>query len=121
MAEGGTQTYTVALTAQPGDTVTVELTSGDPGAMEVSPELLTFTTASWNSPQTVTVTGIDDADRLQEIVEVEHVASGGGYDNVAMTMTAVVEDDDAVDLSFSREFVRGRGRHGDLHGGVRWR
>ncbi|NNJ10415.1 hypothetical protein EKD04_008760 [Chloroflexales bacterium ZM16-3] len=53
-------TFTVALLNQPTDTVTVPLVSLDLTEGTVSPASLTFTTANWSLPQTVTVTGVDD-------------------------------------------------------------
>ena len=105
VAEGRTKTYTVGLAMQPSDTVTVAVTSDDTGAVEVSPASLTFTTANWNSRQTVTVAGVDDDDALDEITGVMHVASGGGYDDVSRTLQVTVADDDEVDLSFSTQQV----------------
>jgi len=40
--------------------VTVGLSSSDASEGTVSPASLTFTAANWNTPQTVTVTGVDD-------------------------------------------------------------
>lgn len=58
---GGTATFTVALHTQPTDTVTIAVSSGNILEGTVSPELLTFTPTDWNIPQTITVTGQDDA------------------------------------------------------------
>ncbi len=55
-----TDTYTVALDAEPTASVTIEVTSGEPGTARVSPATLTLTSTNWNSGQTVTVTGVDD-------------------------------------------------------------
>ena len=57
---GGTATFTVVLTAQPTADVTIALSSSDTTEGTVSPASLTFTGANWNTPQTVTVTGVDD-------------------------------------------------------------
>ena len=57
---GGTATFTVVLTSQPGANVSIDLSSSDTTEGTVSPAILTFTTANWNSAQTVTVTGVDD-------------------------------------------------------------
>ena len=57
---GTTDTFTVALTAQPEGEVTITITGGDPWEAIVAPTILKFTTADWNQPQTVTVTGVDD-------------------------------------------------------------
>ncbi len=60
-SETGTSlTFTVVLTSQPTGDVTISLASSNPAEGAVSPASLTFTAASWNTPQTVTVTGVDD-------------------------------------------------------------
>ena len=58
---GGTATFTVVLTSRPVADVTIGLSSSDTTEGTVSPSSLTFTSANWNIPQTVTVTGVDDA------------------------------------------------------------
>ena len=61
---GGTATFTVVLTSQPVDSVTINLTSSDTMEGIVSPVgglVLTFFQATALTPQTVTVTGINDA------------------------------------------------------------
>ncbi|OGR09514.1 MAG: hypothetical protein A2341_01765 [Deltaproteobacteria bacterium RIFOXYB12_FULL_58_9] len=57
---GGTATFTVKLTSQPTDNVSIPVTSGD--TTEGTPNVagLTFTTGNWNTAQTVTITGVDD-------------------------------------------------------------
>ena len=51
----------MVLNAQPTANVTIGLSSSDTTEGTVSPASLTFTTANWNTAQTVTVTGVDDA------------------------------------------------------------
>ncbi|MBM4091142.1 MAG: hypothetical protein FJ276_17225, partial [Planctomycetes bacterium] len=58
---GGTATFTVALDTKPAADVTIALSSSDTTEGTVAPASLTFTSADWNQPQTVTVTGQDDA------------------------------------------------------------
>src|SRR5262249_13340818 len=58
---GGTATFTVVLTAQPSADVTFGLSSSDIAEGTVSAASLTFTSANWNTAQTVTVTGADDS------------------------------------------------------------
>jgi len=58
---GGTATFTVVLNVQPTANVTIGVSSSDTTEGTVSPASLTFTTDNWNVPQTVTVTGVDDA------------------------------------------------------------
>lgn len=57
---GGTATFKVFLNRAPSDDVTIGLSSGTPAEATVAPASLTFTPADWNTPQTVTVTGVDD-------------------------------------------------------------
>jgi hypothetical protein len=57
---GGQAIFTVVLQSQPSGTVTVALASSDVSEGTVSPDALVFTPANWNTPQTVTVTGVDD-------------------------------------------------------------
>ena len=54
-------TFTVVLNSEPTNDVYVGLSSNDTTEGTVSPASLTFTNANWNAPQTVTVTGVDDA------------------------------------------------------------
>ena len=61
-SEGGdTATFTVALNVKPSADVTVAVASSLPSEGTISPPSLTFTQANWNAPQTVTVTGANDA------------------------------------------------------------
>ena len=58
---GGVATFSVALSHQPNATVSVAMTSSNTNEGVVSPPTLTFTASNWNIPQTVTMTGVDDA------------------------------------------------------------
>lgn len=64
--EGGTggsniDTYTAVLTTPPNGDVVVRVSSASTGnGQTVSPAVLTFTPANWNTPQTVTVTVAND-------------------------------------------------------------
>ena len=57
---GGEATFTVALTTRPSAAVTVAVSSRDTSEGTVAPSSLTFSRTSWNTAQTVTVTGKDD-------------------------------------------------------------
>ena len=57
---GGSDTFTIVLDSQPTADVTIGLSSSDTTEGTVSPSSVTFTSADWDSPQTVTVTGVDD-------------------------------------------------------------
>jgi hypothetical protein len=69
VTEGGaTATYAVVLNSQPTADVTIAVATDR--QTTVSPTSLTFTTANWNVPQTVTVTAVDDA-----VVEGVHTST----------------------------------------------
>ena len=93
-----TATYTVKLNTAPSGTVTVTPTSADPDAVMVSPANLRFTNSDYSTAQTVTVTGVDDADRTNESVMVNHGVMGYGSGATAVTsaasVTVMVTDDD---------------------------
>lgn len=57
---GGTASFTVVLDAAPTANVTIPVSSSNALEGSVSTALLTFTTANWSTPQTVTVTGADE-------------------------------------------------------------
>ena len=58
---GGQASFTVVLNSQPTANVTVNYHSSDTTEGTVSPASVTFTPLNWSSPQTVLVTGQDDA------------------------------------------------------------
>ena len=57
---GGTATFQLTLSSQPIADVVVTVSSGDTTEGTVAPASVTFTRANWNTPQTVTVTGVND-------------------------------------------------------------
>lgn len=62
VSESGTSAnFSVVLGTQPAADVTVNYVSGDTSEGTVSPASRTFTTVNWSTPQTFTVTGVDDA------------------------------------------------------------
>ena len=79
---GTTDAFTVRLQSQPASSVTVTLTSADVGEVTVSPPSVTFTPANWSTPQTVTVTGVDDL-----------IADGTQVTNVTVAVDDASSDD----------------------------
>lgn len=57
---GGSDSFTVSLDAEPVSDVVIALTPSDSGEASVSPEVLAFSAENWNTPQSVTATGVDD-------------------------------------------------------------
>lgn len=87
-----TATFTVVLTAQPTADVVISHTSSDTTEGTVSPPSSTFTPASWNVPQTITVTGKDDLldDGDVEFSIVQTATSGDPrYEGLAVDSVAV--------------------------------
>ena len=70
ISEGGTGSFSVVLTAQPTDDVIITLTNGNDAAVSFSTTPLTFTSASWNTPQSIEVQGLEDDDANNEVVNI---------------------------------------------------
>ena len=84
--EGETWNYTVSLTGMPDGDVTVEVTSGDPGAIVVAEgSRLLFTRDNFPEPQLFQLRGVPG--RNYEGATIHMDASGGGYDGVSETTT----------------------------------
>jgi hypothetical protein len=58
---GHTASFQLQLTSEPEAPVSFALAVSDLGEARVEPSMLTFTAEDWNSPQTIVVTGLDDA------------------------------------------------------------
>ena len=100
---GGTVTVTVRLDSQPTDDVTITLTSSDPSEGALSKPALTFTAGDWNQPQTVTITGVNDAVDDGDIgYTVTSLASSGDPNYQGRTGDAVAvtnEDNDQARIT----------------------
>ena len=57
---GGTATFTVVLDSEPTAAVAISVSSSDTSEGTLSLASLTFDAEDWDTPQTVTVTGVDD-------------------------------------------------------------
>ena len=109
VAEGGTATFGVSLAAAPlGQQVNVRLASDDTAAAAVAPMDLTFTAATWDAVQTVTVTGADDDDARDESAVVTLSATSVhdvGYHGLKESVAVAVTDDDTPALVVSASSV----------------
>ena len=94
--EGATATYTVRLAALPTGEVTVAIAAEDDTDVSVIGTPLTFTTETWETAQTVTVTAGHDTDITNDTATLTHTATGGGYKNAYAELEVTVVDDDAV-------------------------
>ncbi len=83
---GGTATFSVKLDSQPAADVTIGLSSSDAGEGTVAPTVLTFTPGNWDTPRTVTVTGVDDhaadGDAPYTIVTAAAVSADANYNGL---------------------------------------
>ncbi|MFN7982692.1 MAG: hypothetical protein U0Q11_12605 [Vicinamibacterales bacterium] len=99
---GGTATFTLVLTSQPTANVTIGLSSSNT-AEGTSPSSVTFTSANWNTPQTVTVTGVDDflVDGAVAYTVVTAAATGAdsNYSGLNASDVSVTNADDAAGIT----------------------
>ena len=98
--------YSFKLAGEPTGTVTVTVGGTAGTDVAVNPASLTFTTANWNTAQTVTVTAGDDADLEDDRVTLTHSASGGGYDSQTLPNVAVRVRDKGPEVQVSTDRIR---------------
>ena len=102
VTEGGaTDSYTLVLQSMPTANVTITLATD--GQATVDPAVLTFVPAGWNTPQTVTVTAVNDlvAEGLHGSVITHTLASADGdYNGLAVAnVIANITDNDAAGVT----------------------
>ena len=105
VAEGGSDTYTVKLDAQPASDVVITVTSGNMD-VTVSPARLTFTPANWSTAKTVRVAAAEDADAVNDAASITHAvvaaSSANEFDLVTVAGVRVtVTDDDTAGATVS--------------------
>ena len=102
VSEDGTEdTITVVLTRQPLANVVLAIASSDEDEVIAEPDFLTFTPNTWDQPQTVTVTGVDDlvldgTQTTDVVVAVLDNQSHDAYDDVPDQVVAVGTTDNDV-------------------------
>lgn len=103
---GGQATFSVVLTSQPTANVSVGFSTSDLTEGTVSPSSLTFTSANWNTAQTVTITGVndfvDDGDIAYTIVTAPASSSDinfSGYNAPDVSVTNT--DNDEADFTIN--------------------
>ena len=101
VAEGGMGTYAVVLTAQPSSGVRIAVASDNVAAV-VNPASLPFARDDWNTPQMVTVMGVEDGNARSETVNVTHAVTSTDTAYAVITPAPVVvsvTDNDTVGVS----------------------
>ena len=103
--EGGTNQYTVVLDSEPASNATVAVDSyylGGRNGVTYNPSSLVFTTHNWDTPQSITVTALqDDDDRTflfgtNHTVTVDDRTFRGG---ASITLRVIDDDQEEVKLS----------------------
>jgi len=105
---GGSAAFSVALTSQPLNDVTIATSSSNTSEGTVAPQSLVFTHENWNVSQQVTVTGaddaIDDGDVLYDVLTAPAVSADGKYHGLNAIDPAVTnEDDDTAGITVVAE------------------
>ncbi len=98
---GTRDSITVVLESAPASNVVLGVVCADADEATVSPSSLTFTPASWNAPQVITVSGVDDAiddgDQTGTVtISVNDGASDDAYDPLPDQTVSVTPVDDDV-------------------------
>jgi hypothetical protein len=96
---GATDSYTVELAARPMSDVTVTITTDV--QTTASPLTLDFTSSTWNAPQTVTITalqdGIDEVDPHPGVIQHSTSSTDPDFDNLTVgDVTVSIGDSDAL-------------------------
>ncbi|HRG76003.1 MAG TPA: hypothetical protein PLX69_15695 [Leptospiraceae bacterium] len=112
------RTFTIVLNSDPCSTpgnlttcasqaVTLTLTNNDTGQYTISPSSVTFAVGSWNSPQTITVTPVNDTydentmDLTLLLNSIVSSSDYGGQDPADVTVQVVDNDTKAINLTLS--------------------
>ena len=104
IAEGESDTFTVALANAPFDTVavTVVLDAGD-GRLSLTPSAdLVFSPANWFTPQVVTLDVAEDDGDVSDGQWQLHLQQTAGLDNLEDSLITVTEIDDDIRLTITR-------------------
>ena len=101
--------YTVKLSSEPTGNVEVAVAETS-DAITLDKTSLTFTTANWSDPQTVTVTGVDDTtnqNAANRTARINHSASGSDYATytTVLLLTVTVVDDADTRAAFSSKVL----------------
>jgi len=115
--EGPTSdTYTIVLDTQPADDVTITLDVSEGGQVTLSTSTLTFTAANWSTPQTITVTAIDDdVEEGIHSVTITHAASSDDAKYEGITIASVTVNITDNDMPPPDPIIINVNFHGDVN------
>ncbi len=97
ITEPNSDTFTAKLGFDPGGTVMLTVTSGDP-SLQATPGTLTFNSTNFGNAQTVTMTAVDDAD-ANSLDTTVSVAGGGATTQQVMVH---VNDNDVLAIALDQ-------------------
>ena len=100
--EGGTASYEVKITSRPTGDVTITPSSTNTD-LSFDPTSLTFTTANWDTYQTLTVRAASDEDTNEETARISYTASGGNYPSTISSRRSVRITDTTPTLQLSTD------------------
>ncbi len=99
----GTGMFTLVLDDEPTSNVVFDIISSDTNEATVSSAELTFTTANWNIPQTITVFGVNDnfdrGDSMTVTITTKDSESDDAFDDLydRVVMVTLTDDDGDTD------------------------
>lgn len=93
-----TDSYTIVLTTAPTSTVEISLAASN-ARLSLSASILTFTASDWSTPQTVTISTVDDTSfQSNQTGTISHVASSTGIGYLPAlsisSVTVAIQDSD---------------------------
>ncbi|WP_419553084.1 Calx-beta domain-containing protein [Candidatus Poriferisodalis sp.] len=103
--EGGTANYAVRLSSQPAAEVTVAIAGHSGTDLSLSgmslgsDDTLTFTTADWNTDQTVMINAAPDADAVDDAtVTLTHIATSGSHTSAPVAVAVTINETDTAEV-----------------------
>jgi hypothetical protein len=101
--EGRTDTFTIALDSGPSQPVKIDLVSSDPTEGVITPDSVNLTPGNWDTPQTITVTGlpddIQDGDVAYTLITNPAASSDPNFDGLDAPDVSVINLDDTIPVA----------------------
>ena len=95
--DGTTASFTVVLTSAPTNDVSIAISSSDTSEGSVDQDNITFSADNWSTPQTITVTGLDDGtvdgDQNYAIILAAATSSDSNYNGLKPNDVALTNID----------------------------
>ena len=93
---GATATFSVTLQSRPTGSVKITLKSTNTAEGTINPSVLTFTSANYNAPQIVTITGVDDPQPIQDGPQPYKITANGGASSTDLNYNGKLAPDVSV-------------------------